>query len=347
MNKRIAINGIGRIGRQVFFKLLQEADFDIVLINDINTDIHNIVYTMNFDSIYKNSSTFSVKNNSIMHYKGETLVTHNELLSKDLIKTLKIDYIIESTGVNKSALHIKEFFKDGLVSKSFYTYSPGIEDITLVLGANEETYEPQKHNNISCSICDATAISPVLKIIDNNFDIKNGYVTTLHPFLNYQNVLDGPASSWSQPGEIYHHFALGRSSFNNLIPKPTTAIDITKKSVISLREKSLKCFSYRTPLEIVCSADITLNLKNIASIKKVVNLFKDFQDHQKYKIINSSYEPLVSRDYIASDFSANIDLRWLDVVDDYMIKLVLWYDNEFGYATRVVDQVKFVTGKLK
>ena len=345
MQKRIAINGIGRIGRHILRRLLNDSTHEIVLINEINNDIENIAYTLNYDSIYKNNNPkFTVKNNYLNYSNHSIFVTHKNEISKDCIKQYKVDYIIDASGNFDNFDYLRSLLQSDIVDKIFLTYSPGLEDITLVIGANENLYKHNLHRLISCSICDASAIAPILKIIDLKFDIINGYITTLHPVLNYQNVLDGRSSSWAHPGETYHHFALGRS-FNNLIPKPTSAMDVTRRSVNSIKDKNIPCFSYRTPLEIVSSADISLNIKKEANLNLIKDELNVFEENQKYKIISSFHDPLVSRDFIGNEFSSNIDLRWLDVVDKTFLKIVLWYDNEYAYSSRVVDQINYVSEK--
>jgi glyceraldehyde 3-phosphate dehydrogenase len=205
----------------------------------------------------------------------------------------------------------------------------------------------EQHKVISTSICDATALGPVLNTINQEFGIDSGYVTTLHPWLNYQNLMDGPSSSWSVPGEIYHHYALGRSVDGNMIPKPTSAIEATCKVVNGLTEGMIGSFSYRTPTAIVGSADITLNLKNKTNALTVIKVFEEIEKLQNIKIIHNSIEPLVSLDFLQSEYSAVVDHRWTNVVNGSLLKMVLWYDNEWGYSSRVLDQVKYVSQKIK
>ena len=152
--------------------------------------------------------------------------------------------------------------------------------------------------------------------------------------------------SWSYPGEIYHHYALGRSVIGNMIPKPTTAVDAVCKVLAGVTSETVGSFSYRTPNAIVASADITLILKKESTKTELINLFTHAQQSQKWDIIHNNYEPLVSLDFKKSPFSAIIDHRWTDIINDTLIKLVLWYDNEWGYSCRVVDQVAHIATLL-
>ena len=211
----------------------------------------------------------------------------------------------------------------------------------MILGVNEEKYKPNKHHLIASSICDATAIAPISKIIDSLFKIKLGYVTTLHPWLSYQNLMDGPSSSWSMPGEIYHHYALGRSAIGNMIPKPTSAIDAVFKVLPSIT-KNIGSFSYRTPSQIIASADLSFLVEKNTNKSEIIEALKKFESSQIHPILKITNEPLVSMDYIGEEYSAIVDTRWLDIINSELIKIVLWYDNEYGYSCNVINQLKYI-----
>ena len=155
----------------------------------------------------------------------------------------------------------------------------------MILGVNEDEFDPSSHNLISSSICDATAIAPITKLINDKYQLESGSITTLHPWLSYQNLMDGPSSSWSVPGEIYHHYALGRSSIGNLIPKPTTAVDAVLKVIPKLKKEKIGSFSYRTPTQIVGSADLTFFVEKQVTFSEISNIFKDFEKNQKFPVL--------------------------------------------------------------
>ena len=136
----------------------------------------------------------------------------------------------------------KTKFQNTPTKKILITHSPEEVDFTMILGVNENQYNDKKHNIVASSICDATAIAPVTKIVNELFYIENGFVTTLHPWLSYQNLMDGPSSSWSVPGKVYHHYALGRSAISGLIPKPTSAMDAVFKVLPQLNFYQAKIF---------------------------------------------------------------------------------------------------------
>ena len=167
--------------------------------------------------------------------------------------------------------------------------------------------------------------------------------TRLIKLLNYQNLMDGASSSWSVPGEIYHHYALGRSVIGNLIPKPTSAITATTQVLSRITEDNIGSFSYRTPTAIVGSADITLQLAKDVSSDMVHEILSEFQSTQKWEILKLMNDPLVSLDFVNNRHSAVVDTRWTSVMGGNLLKIVLWYDNEAGYSLRVLDQLRFVS----
>lgn len=346
MNKiKVGINGIGRIGKALCRKIIKDPEFELIHINDINPDIGNVVYQLNYDTLYGNlapKDKFYLEDKSYLRVDK----TKTSYSTKDKINEVDgfrgLDIVIDSSGVKSNVLLAKKLITKKEVKKIIITHSPDEVDFTMVLGGNEKDYNPNKHHLISSSICDATAIAPVLKFVNEKYGIENGYITTLHPWLNYQKLLDGPSSSWSVPGSIYHHYALGRSSIGNMIPKPTSALDATFKILPELNKK-IGSFSYRTPTNIIGSADITLNLKSdINAIDIIIKDLEEMEKNQQLKIIKNSFDPLVSLDYLKSDFSVHIDHRWSEIISGRLLKLVLWYDNEWGYTSKVIDQSKFI-----
>jgi glyceraldehyde 3-phosphate dehydrogenase len=346
---KIGINGFGRIGRAIFRNNLEKKLFDVVVINDINPDINNLAYTLNFDTLYDRlPQAFKVEGKSLISPDGKKIdVFHEKRIHDVNWKKYDVEFIIDASGVFQNVLDSQKLISLGVCKNVCITHSPDHVDFTMVLGANEHLLDISRHHVISTSICDATAIAPVLKAINQAYGISNGYVTTLHPWLSYQNLIDGPASSWSVPGTIYHHYALGRSAINNMIPKPTSAIDASCRVLVEegITESIVGSFSYRTPTAIVGSADITINLKQKSTKHDVIALFNEYEKQQSWNIIHNNIEPLVSLDFKKADYAAVVDHRWTDIIGGTMLKLVLWYDNEYGYAARVLDQLNYVATK--
>jgi len=348
MNKKIKIglNGLGRIGRHIFKMCIDDPLIELIGINEINPDLDNWAYTLNYDSIYGKSKYISeVVDRKIICNKKTIYTNMKNDISEVNWDEWGVDYIIDSSGVLENTISSRKILNNNLKIRILFTNSPDNVDFTMVLGVNEEEFNKKSHYLIASSICDATAIAPVSKIIDKKYKIKLGYVTTLHPWLSYQNLMDGPSSSWSVPGEVYHHYALGRSSIGNMIPKPTSAIDAVFKVLPSIT-RNIGSFSYRTPTQIIGSADISFLVEKKANKKEIIKAFENFQNLQKYPILKISESPLVSMDYIGEEHSAIIDTRWINIVNSELIKIVLWYDNEYGYCCNVINQIKYINSLL-
>ncbi len=343
---KVGLNGLGRIGRHIFKLCIDDALIEIVGINEVNPDLNNWAYTLNYDSIYGQS-----KNKSLV--EGNKLVCNKKsihtCMEKDISRVpwddWNVDFIVDSSGVLENTIKSKKLLNNQLNKRIIFTNSPKNIDFTMVLGVNEKKFEPKNHYLIASSICDATAIAPITKIINDLYEIKLGYVTTLHPWLSYQNLMDGPSSSWSVPGDVYHHYALGRSSIGNMIPKPTSAIDAVFEVLPSITKK-IGSFSYRTPTQIIGSADISFLVQQKTNKEDLIKNFRDFQKIQRFPIIKISESPLVSTDYVGEEYSAIVDTRWMDVIDSKLIKIVLWYDNEYGYSCNVINQIKYINSLL-
>ena len=348
MNKKIKVglNGLGRIGRHIFKMCIDDPMIEIVGINEVNPDLNNWVYTLNYDSIYGQSKhKAEIKNKKIICNKRSIFTSMCKDISQVKWKDWGAKIIIDASGVLQNTLKSKTIIKNNIAEKIIFTNSPDNIDFTMILGVNENEYKPKKHHLIGASICDATAIAPVSKIIDSLFKVKLGYVTTLHPWLSYQNLMDGPSSSWSVPGEVYHHYALGRSATGNMIPKPTSAMDAVFKVLPSIT-RNIGSFSYRTPTQIIGSADLSFLIEKSTNKEEIIKALIDFQNSQKYPILKLTNKPLVSMDYIGEKFSAIVDTRWLDVINSELIKIVLWYDNEYGYCCNVINQIKYINSLM-
>ena len=344
MSFSVGINGFGRIGRAILRNNLEKKYFDIVHINDINPDINNLAYLIKFDSTYgKLLNKVKVKKGKLIIDDNEIVITHEKSISDVDWTRTSVDIVIDSSGVDINLSNASKLKRQG-IKKYICTNSPAKEkvDKTIIMGVNEKTINLDNDFKIAASICDANAFVPVTNLLENNYGIEHGFLTTLHPWLGYQNLLDGPSVSYSSPGEIHDHYALGRSSFGTLIPKTTSAINASCKVLESLNGKFLS-FSYRVPTMIVGSGDASIKLKKKTSTTEVMELFNQAQRDQKYAIFHNNTKNLISSDFIGSDYSVVVDHRWLHVNEDNYIKVVMWYDNEWGYSARVMDLVNFLS----
>ncbi|MDB9877736.1 hypothetical protein OAC79_02995 [Amylibacter sp.] len=348
IKKKLTINGFGRIGRSVFRKAISDPRFDVVAINDLNPDTNNICYLYNYDSIHgveaEANRLRAINSNTIQIGKNGPLVTYSKSDSIEDIDLSNTDVIVDASGLSNNGNSIKRALSNNPKIKVLATHMHPDAELYLVLGANHDAQSTNNISFVSSSICDATALAPVIRALDEKFGISKGHITTVHPWLNYQNLMDGPSTSWANPGDIYHHYPLGRSALDNLIPKPTTAVDATLQSLPGF-DAQISSFSYRVPTSIVGSANLVLQLKEVPESKKeVIDAFIQFDKNLPWPIFAINDDPLISKDFVNRPESAIIDSRWIELLDN-QLHLVLWYDNENGYSARVLDQSEYITSE--
>ncbi len=340
---KIAISGLGRIGRSVLKINLLSDKFEVSFCNDVNPDIENLAYLLNYDSTY---GKFQKK----ISYNDNHLVCDEKkidyLFSKSLLEInwdkYETDILIISSGIENNILEARKLINDGKIKKAIVTQCSDEVDKEIILGVNDDSLSSEQ-NLISSSICDANAIAHIIKWINNDFVIKSGSITTLHPWLGYQNLLDSFSFSSSNPGVPWPDYALARSSIDNIIPKKTTALLAVENVVPEIKSKMI-AFSYRVPTNIVSSSDITLCLEKEISLEDFRAFIEQKSNDSKY--VSSNYDSLVSKDYIANESSAIIDMQWIQKTDN-LFKLVLWYDNEWGYSCRVIDLAEKISSYIE
>jgi glyceraldehyde 3-phosphate dehydrogenase len=335
MSTKLLLNGAGRIGKAVLKQLLENKDFEIVIINDINPYIENIVYSINYDSTYgKLDDKFKiVENNYIQNSKSKIKITHFNSLDK--IDLTNIDIIIDSSGKKEDINLLKQL----PVSAIFLTHPNKNADINVILGANEEKLNPSIHKIISTSSCNATALLPALKLINENKEILCGDIVTIHPLLNHQRVLDGSFVG-SATRDVECNFEFGRSSTQNIIPNKTTTITACSYVLEKFNKELISSNSLRVPTDTVGAINVILFTKQSSTKNEIIELFKEYEKTQKFPIVLNNIEPLVSSDFKKERFTTIVDFRYLEVKNN-MIKLLLWYDNEWGYASKVVEILKY------
>ncbi len=345
LERKVGINGFGRIGRAIFRRILESKYFDIVVINDINPDNKNIAYQLKYDSLYGTLKKEIKPDKSGIIIEGKKIfVYHEKNIDEVPWDKHGITRIVDASGVHENTVRARNL--KNRVKQVILTHSPKEEfvDKTVIMGVNENEIDIDNDLIISNSICDANAIAPVINLLDKKYGIGHGFITTLHPWLQYQNLLDGPTPSFAYPGHIYSHYSLGRASTFSLLPKPTTAVEATCRVLKGLKGK-FYAFSYRVPTAAVSSSDISTKLNKKATVEEIKNLFEEEAKKQKNKIFHNNYDPLVSIDFLGMEYSAIIDHRWTELNNGNYLKLILWYDNEWGYSCRVVDLVDFLFSK--
>ena len=337
---KIGINGLGRIGRVILRQMWECKTHICSHINDINCDIENIAYLIRHDSIwgkFPGRVNVNAPGSLSLQANGKRwdIQITNESAMKD-VDWSDAQCLIDCSGQDSNALGAALIDSD-VISHVLITHTFGESDFTNVFGVNQELFNPSRHRIISTSICDACAIAPVLKIISDECGVEQCFVTTLHPWLSYQNVMDGPVRSEASPRTAHGYYPLGRSSTASLIPKPTTVGDVLE-SLISALKGRIFALSYRVPTAVVASADISIVTKRAITAERLRSLLSSINQ----KVIRCSNDLLVSIDYQGETVSGVIDLRWLELHDEHFIKLVIWYDNEWGYSARVLDLLDLI-----
>lgn len=340
---KILLNGVGRIGKAILRIIEDRDELEIVAINELNANIKNIAYSINYDSTYgKINEKYKIDDNRIYNTK-QTIQIFNEKNIFDIdLDLYGIDLILDASG---SAVDFEYIHKN--TTKPFYLTHPNTKaDINVILGVNEDKIDYSKHKIISTSSCNATALLPVLKLIDDTYGIEYGDITTIHPLLNHQKTLDS-ACIGSKNRDIECNFEFGRSATQNMIPSKTTTIDACSYVMDTITQDIISSSSIRVPTATVGAINVTLTVKKTCEKESLVELFNQYESTQKYKIILNNSCPLVSSDFQGEEYTSIIDHRFVDVKKNKMIKLVIWYDNEWGYASKVVDIISRYTQKIQ
>jgi glyceraldehyde 3-phosphate dehydrogenase len=339
---RVGINGLGRIGRAIYRINAQRDLFDVVAINDINPDGANIAYLLQYDSTYgRLEQPVSFEGGKLISGRQSSTLYHYPNVGSVHWGDHDVDVVVESSGHPDNGAYLAS--GDGGISHMVQTYAadPAGPVKTIIFGVNEGEFDPGVHRRLSSSICDTISLSPVMKVLEDNFGVSGGSLTTVHPWLNSQNLLDGQGPAWFHPKDNSSAHALGRSVDNNLIPKSTSAV-LAAEAVFPGIDSRIESFSFRVPTSIVSGAVLNVELKSDTETESVVALFTELECKQEMPIFQNVEAPLVSIDYRASEYSANIDQRWTSVRDGRKLRMVYWYDNEWGYASRVADLVALI-----
>jgi glyceraldehyde 3-phosphate dehydrogenase len=272
---RIGINGFGRIGRSVTRKIMQDPKFELVVVNEIESDLLNLEYLLKFDSVYgRFTGTTKTESDSLFINQQKIRFFSESSIGDVPWESYNLDVLIEATGVNANIVASKTLVKSNKVKKIVVTNSHPSVEHTIVFGANNASFEKENHSVISSSICDANAIVPVLHYLNESIGIQTAMITTLHPWLSYQNLLDGPISSVSSPGHNWSEYSLGRSSVGNLILKDTTAGEATIRVLPELEGK-IDAISFRVPTNNVSASDFSINLSRKTDLEEVQRIFED------------------------------------------------------------------------
>jgi len=335
----ILLNGVGRIGKSIVRITNSFENINIVAINELNTNIDNIAYSINYDSTYgRFEDKYIVEEKTIKNSKNHIKILNYSTLTQIDFEKYKIDIVVDASGAKVDINSLKKL----PLKKILLTHPNKSADINVIIGVNEEELLNKSHKVISASSCNATALLPILKIIDEYFFIEYGDVSTIHPLLNHQKTLDSGCIG-SLDRDVACNFEFGRSSTQNIIPSCTTTIDACSYILPYINEEIISSSSFRVPTPTVGAINVVLTLQKEITKEKLLEVLEKYQSTQTSKIVLNNFEPLVSSDFAQQEYTSIIDHRFTQVKKNKMLKFVLWYDNEWGYASKVVDIIKSLT----
>ncbi len=330
---KVGINGFGRIGRNVMRTALGDKDIDFVAVNDL-TDTKTLAHLLKYDSVMGNLEHNISADGDVIRVENESFKVFSEK-DPSLIdwNSVGAEIVIESTGrftnAEDAAKHLR-----GSVKKVIISAPAKGEDITIVLGVNEEMYDASKHNVISNASCTTNCLAPVAKVIHEKFGIRNALMNTIHSYTNDQQLLDLP----------HKDLRRARAAGLSMIPTSTGAAKAVALVIPELKGK-FDGISVRVPTPNVSLVDVVINVEKETTTEEVNRVLKDAANEELKGILGFSEEPLVSIDYRGNPHSSIVDAENTKVIDGTTMKILSWYDNEWGYSCRVRDLVKFIAGK--
>jgi glyceraldehyde 3-phosphate dehydrogenase len=330
VSTRVAINGFGRIGRQAFKVALTKPDVEVVAINDIG-DVDNMAYLLKHDSVFR-------ADNQQVQADGDGIVVDGKrypvLAVKDPTqlpwKEYNVDVVIESTGRFTKRQDAEAHLQAG--ARAVVISAPAKGAPSFVLGVNEQNYNPEADTIISNASCTTNSITPVMAVLDEKFGVAKALMTTVHSYTADQRLVDSPHSDWRR----------GRAAAQNIIPTSTGAARASAEALPQLKG-IFDGVSLRVPTVDVSLSDLTVLLKTKTTAEEINNAFREAAQSDRYKgILEVAEEPLVSADFIGNPASSTVDLELTQVVDGDFVKIFAWYDNEWGYSNRLVEEVIMV-----
>ena len=336
MPTRVAINGFGRIGRNVLRAALQSevSDLEFVAVNDL-TDKETLAHLFRYDSIHRAyPGTIEVSEDGFI-VDGTKIRVFSERDPANLPwKELKIDVVVESTGFFTSGETARKHLDAG-ARKVIISAPAKNEDITIVLGVNEGRYDGENHDIISNASCTTNCLAPVVKVIRESFGLRRGLMTTIHSYTNDQAILDAP----------HKDLRRARAAAMSMIPTTTGAARATSL-VIPEVEGKLDGMAIRVPTPNVSLVDLVVEVERDVTVEDVNDALREAANGGLAGILTVSDSPLVSSDFIGDPASSIVDSLSTSVIEKRMVKVLAWYDNEWGYSSRIVDLCRYVGERL-
>ncbi len=325
----LAVNGIGRIGKLVV-KLLVQNQYNLTYLNEINGNTDSLIHSIEFDSIHGKWQANIEDGKDEIKIDGKSIKTTfveniNDLSLDD------VDIMIDCTGVHKSTAKLQKYFDKGV--KKVIVSAPINEDniVNIAYGVNHNIYKPKEHNIVTGASCTTNCIAPIIKVLHENIGINHGSITTIHNLTNSQTLVDIP----------HNDLRRGRSAINNLIPTTTGSAKAISLIYPELKGR-LNGHAVRVPVLNSSLTDCVFEMKSSTNKDQINNLLRSASENELKNILGYEERPLVSTDFINDPRSSIIDSLSTMVVNDTQVKIYAWYDNEWGYANRLVDIVNMV-----
>jgi len=333
MTVKVGINGFGRIGRNIFRLALENKQVEVVAVNDL-TDIELLAHLLKYDSVHGQLPVDVQVEGQYLVVDGKKIRVFEEKNPSDIDWKLdEVDVVIEATGVFRKREDAAKHLEAG-AKKVVISAPASDDDFTVVLGVNEDDYDAENHHVISNASCTTNCVAPVAKVLHDTFGVKRGLLTTTHAYTSDQRILDLPHDDYRR----------ARAAATNIIPTSTGAAKAVGKVLPSLEGK-LNGMAIRVPVPDGSLTDLVVELEQPVTEQKLNDAFRDAESTNLKNILQYTDEPIVSSDIVGSTYSSIVDGLSTMVIDDNLVKVIAWYDNEMGYSARCIDLAIFLKNK--
>ena len=335
MAVKVGINGFGRIGRLVFRAALTNSNIECVAVNDLPVPTEVLAHLLKYDSNFGRIDTeIKAKEGAIIVGGKEVKVLNYKSPAEIPWKDLGVEVVVESTGVFREREKASPHIEKGGAKKVIISAPAKGDDITIVLGVNQDKYDPKNHHIISNASCTTNCLAPMVKVLNDNLKITKGLMTTVHSYTNDQKILDLP----------HKDLRRARAAALSMIPTTTGAAKAIGLVIPELKGK-LDGLAIRVPTPTVSITDLTVNVERPTSVEEVNQLFKEASQTTLSGILLYNEEPLVSRDFVGNPYSCILDAPLTRVIEKNLVKVLGWYDNEWAYSLRVVELIEYIASK--
>lgn len=335
MSVKVGINGFGRIGRNIFRAAMHEKDIEIVAVNDI-TDAKTLAHLLKYDSLLGNLEADIKTEGNAISVNGKSVKVFAEKDPANLPwKDVGVSVVVESTGRFTNKEDAAKHINNGGAKKVIISAPAKGQDVTLVIGVNDKNYDPAKHHVLSNASCTTNCLTPVAKVIMDSFGIKYGLMTTIHSYTNDQQILDLP----------HKDLRRARAAALSMIPTTTGAAKAVAEVIPALKGK-MDGLSVRVPTPNVSLVDVVFEVEKKTTVEEVNNALIAAANGPLKGVLSYTNEPLVSIDFRLNPNSSIVDLLSTFVINGTMVKVLSWYDNEWGFSCRVIDLIHLLRRSL-